>query len=180
MIFKKNFSSMAVSLLFVSISCNGAPSINRWIDSQGENKVSIEVSNNTQGKNILLNVFYYLNDEKKLKIEDFIAECELDSVLEINSKSIQVLELQDKNNKAFLFSYRIGCVGGVDPLPIKYFAFYKNNKYVLRGEETISCNGEKYGGEMPPKPDSKLKEEKELLFYMSKKWKEISKRKCNN
>lgn len=170
------YKILLVYVGLISISCNAAPVTNRWIDSGGENLTSIDISHN--GKNIMLDVFLFVDGEKKLKVKDYITDCELDSVLEINNKSVQVLELKNKSHKVFFFSYRIGCVGGIDPLPVKYFAFYKNNKYVLRGEETIICNGEKYGGEIPPKPDGKLKEEKELLFYMSEKWKKISKRTC--
>ncbi|MBO2029753.1 hypothetical protein J4734_29330 [Klebsiella pneumoniae] len=44
-------------------------------------------------------------------------------------------------------AYKIGCVGGIDPVIVKYFAFKNGVKYSLRGEEHIIVSSEGFGGE---------------------------------
>ncbi|MER4060189.1 hypothetical protein J8812_16610, partial [Klebsiella pneumoniae] len=78
-----------------------------------------------------------------------------------------------------LFAYKIGRVGGIDPVIVKYFAFKNGVKYSLRGEEHIIVGSEGFGGEKAPVPDFNLRNDKSLLKYMMGKWDSISTTKLN-
>lgn len=84
-------------------------------------------------------------------------------------KSIEVNNSFTDGEGTVLFAYKIGCIGGIDPITVKYFAYKNGVKHALRGEEHIIVANDGYGGENPPIPDHNLKNDKPLLNYMLKK-----------
>jgi len=103
-------------------------------------------------------------------LNDYVNDCEVDINLDMISESIEVNRSFSDNEGTVLFTYKIGCIGGIDPVPVKYFAYKNGVKYSLRGEEHLIVENDSYGGEKPPIPDRNLKNDKSLLNYMSKKW----------
>lgn len=114
------------------------------------------------------------SNEKKWSLKDYVSACDLDIMLDIIPESFEAIDLFNDNNKVVLFAYKIGCVGGIDPVDVKYFAFYKGKKYALRGQEMfIESTGvdENY---IPPTPDDNLRHNELLLKYMKKKWPSVA------
>ncbi|PJG59631.1 M949_RS01915 family surface polysaccharide biosynthesis protein [Aeromonas cavernicola] len=109
------------------------------------------------------------------EVRDYIYNCDVDSEMSLIENSLERKSIGGVQTT--LFAYRIGCFGGIDPIPIKYFAFQHGVKYALRGEETIQTPNGTYGGEGGPIPGSNLKKNTILYKYMQNKWKNISLRK---
>ncbi|MFM5583140.1 M949_RS01915 family surface polysaccharide biosynthesis protein [Aeromonas veronii] len=115
------------------------------------------------------------NGKVDFEVNDYIYNCELDSELSLIKTSLERKFIGGVQTT--LFAYRIGCFGGIDPTPIKYFAFQHGVKYALRGEETIQTPNGSYGGERGPIPGLNLKKNTILYKYMQDRWKDISLRK---
>lgn len=115
------------------------------------------------------------NGRVDFEVNDYIYNCELDSELSLIKYSLERKSIGGVQTT--LFAYRIGCVGGIDPIPIKYFAFQNGVKYALRGEETIQTPNGSYGGEIGPIPGRNLKKNTILYKYMQDRWEDISLRK---
>ncbi|MBR7631410.1 hypothetical protein KAT72_21045 [Aeromonas popoffii] len=115
------------------------------------------------------------NGRADFEVNDYIYNCELDSELSLIKTSLERKSIGGVQTT--LFAYRIGCFGGMDPIPIKYFAFQYGVKYALRGEETIQTPKGNYGGEGGPIPGRNLKKNIILYKYMQDRWKDISLRK---
>ncbi|MBL0605351.1 hypothetical protein JD515_04155 [Aeromonas caviae] len=109
------------------------------------------------------------------EVHDYIYNCELDSELSLIKTSLERKSIGGVQTT--LFAYRIGCFGGVEPIPIKYFAFQNGIKYALRGEETIQTPNGNYGGEGGVIPGQNLKKNTILYKYMLDRWNSISLRK---
>lgn len=123
---------------------------------------------------------YERNDSSGLELwalSDAVVDCPVDVVLNLIKDSFEVVDLFQDGHKVVLFAYKIGCVGGIDPVVVKYFAYHNGIKHALRGEEHIILGNDAYGGEEPPVPGLNLKNSKILLNYMMKKWPQISLRK---
>ncbi|WP_367398710.1 M949_RS01915 family surface polysaccharide biosynthesis protein [Rahnella aceris] len=151
----------------------------RWKDNSGEHLLVIkkEINQNNTGEH--LSVKQVTKGKVDWVLNDYVNDCEVDINLNVIKESIEVNRSFSNGEGAVLFAYKIGCIGGLDPVTVKYFAFKNGVKHALRGEEHIIVGGESYGGETPPIPDHNLKSDKALLNYMLKKWMVISTTKIN-
>lgn len=112
-------------------------------------------------------------------LNDYVNDCEVDINLDMITKSIEISRAFSNEETTVLFAYKIECIGGLDFVTVKYFAFKNGVKYALRGEGHIIVENGGYGGENPPTPDSNLRGDKLLLDFMLKKWGAISTKKVN-
>lgn len=148
-----------------------------WIDNSGEHKLVMETEVNKDNTGEHSSVKQVTKGKDDWILNDYVNDCEVDVNLNLIKESIEV-------NNSFadgtvLFACKIGCIGGVDPVAVKYFAYKNGVKYSLRGGEHIIVENGRYGGESPPVPDYNLKNDKPLLNYMLKKWKSILMKKIN-
>ncbi|HFZ1735256.1 TPA: M949_RS01915 family surface polysaccharide biosynthesis protein, partial [Pluralibacter gergoviae] len=107
-------------------------------------------------------------------LNDYVDSCDEDVKLNLIKNSIEIKNFFFGKGYTVLFAYKIGCVGGIDTVPVKYFAYNNGIKYSLRGEEHIIIGNDSYGGEREPIPDTNLKKNKKLLSYMRGKWKSVA------
>ncbi|POD89272.1 M949_RS01915 family surface polysaccharide biosynthesis protein [Pectobacterium odoriferum] len=151
----------------------------KWCDDSGKHNLVIkkEINQNNTGEH--LSVKQVTKGKVDWVLNDYVNDCEVDINLNVIKESIEVNRSFPNGEGAVLFAYKIGCIGGLDPVTVKYFAFKNGVKHALRGEEHIIVGSESYGGEIPPIPDYNLKNDKPLLNYMLKKWKAISTTKIN-
>lgn len=103
-------------------------------------------------------------------LKDFVRNCGEDMKLDIAPDSVEINKIFPDGVDTVLFAYKIGCVGGIDPVTVKYFSFKDGVKYSLRGEGRIIVGSDDFGGEKAPVPDFNLKNDKSLLKYMIGKW----------
>lgn len=145
-----------------------------WSDNQGEHSLAIEkgVYKNSNGEYLL--VKQTTNGKVDWLLNDYVKDCDVDIVLDIVSESLEIKKWSPSDEGIVLFAYKIGCIGGVDPVTVKYFAYSHGIKYALRGEEHIIIGEDSYGGENPPVADFNLKHNKQLYDYMLSKWKVVS------
>jgi len=113
---------------------------------------------------------------KLWSLKDYVGECNVDSSIELALPSFEVVDLFSSEDKVVLFAYTIGCIGGIDPVDVKYFAFYKGKKHSLRGRESFIGVEGVTDLAPPPVPDYNLRENKVILNYILKKWPSISAR----
>ena len=151
----------------------------RWKDNSGEHLLVIkkEINQNNIGEH--LSVKQVTKGKDDWILNDYVNDCEVDINLNVIKESIEINSSITDGEATVLFAYKIGCIGGIDPVAVKYFAYTNGVKYSLRGEEHIIVENGSYGGEKPPIPDWNLKNNKSLLNYMLKKWKSISTTKIN-
>lgn len=150
-----------------------------WIDDSGEHNLVMEKEINKNNTGEHLSVKQVTKGKDDCVLNDYVNDCEVDINLNVIMESIEVNSGIADGEGTVLFAYKIGCIGGIDPVTVKYFAYKNGVKYALRGEEYIIVENGSYGGENPPIPDSNLKSDKPLLSYMLKKWKAISTTKIN-
>ncbi|MGL6443582.1 hypothetical protein ACSZNM_14665 [Aeromonas hydrophila] len=62
-----------------------------------------------------------------------------DIELDVIDISIEVGSQSPNEGDIVLFTCKVGCVGWIDPIPIKYFAFQYGVKNALGCEETVRC-----------------------------------------
>lgn len=150
-----------------------------WIDDNGKHSLVIEkrVAKNSTSEH--LSVKQVTGGDIDWVLNDYVNDCEVDINLDVIAKSIEINRDFSNNGTAVLFAYKVGCIGGIDPVTVKYFAYKNGVKYALRGDEHIIVENGSYGGENLPIPDSNLKNDKPLLDYMLKKWGAISTTKLN-
>lgn len=143
----------------------------QWRTGNGaENNVDIFLNDNK----INVKATDGVSGEKLWSLSDYVSSCDLDLELDIIPDSLEVADLFNDGNDVVLFAYKIGCVGGIDPVDVKYFAFYKGQKYALRGQEIfISEDGVDEGYHIPV-PSYNLKNNEKLFEYMQKKWPSIA------
>lgn len=150
-----------------------------WIDNSGEHNLVIEKEMTKDQTEEHLSVKQLTKDNVDWVLNDYVNDCVLDIKLDVVPDSVEVNKTLSDGMDTVLFAYKIGCIGGLDPVTVKYFAYKNGVKYSLRGEEHIIVDGGSYGGETPPVPDYNLKKDKPLLNYMLGKWKSISTTKIN-
>lgn len=167
-------------LLIFSMSPTFAKSIisnTKWKDNSGEHLLVIEKGINSNGE--YLSVKQVTKGKDDWVLNDYVNDCEVDINLNVIKESIEINSSFTDGEGTVLFAYKIGCIGGIDPVTVKYFAYKNGVKYSLRGEEHIIVENGSYGGENPPVPDWNLKNNKSLLNHMLNKWKSISTTKIN-
>lgn len=168
----------AIFILFFILplsSLAGEPFINiMWSDNRGEHALIMEKGSykNNIGKYLLIKQIS--NSKIDWVLNDYVKDCDADIFLDVVKESIEIKNNNSVEGGTVLFAYKIGCVGGIDPVLVKYFAYHNGVKSSLKGEEHIIIGGDSYGGEIPPTPDYNLKHNKPLLDYMIGKWITIS------
>lgn len=70
-------------------------------------------------------------------LKDFVRNCGEDIKLDIAPDSVEVNKIFSDGVGTVLFAYKIGCVGGIDPVIVKYFAFKNGVKYSLREKSIL-------------------------------------------
>ncbi|WP_368545022.1 M949_RS01915 family surface polysaccharide biosynthesis protein [Enterobacter soli] len=150
-----------------------------WNDSSGKHTLIIDKKINSKDDGMTLLVRQVTGNRNDWILKDFVRNCGEDIKLEIVPSSVEVNKIFSDGVGTVLFAYKIGCIGGIDPVTVKYFAFKNGIKHSLRGEEHIIVGSEGFGGEKPPEPDFNLQNDKSLLKYMKEKWDLISTTKVN-
>ncbi|WP_292991983.1 M949_RS01915 family surface polysaccharide biosynthesis protein [Pantoea sp.] len=150
-----------------------------WSDNSGKHTVIIDKQLDSKGGGENLLIKQITNNREDWILRDYVRGCEEDVKLDVVVNSIEVNKSLSDDIGTVLFAYKIGCVGGIDPVTVKYFAFRNGMKYSLRGEEHIIVGSDGFGGEKAPAPDFNLRNDKSLLEYMMKKWTYISTTKIN-
>ena len=150
-----------------------------WNDSSGKHILIIDKKLYSIDGGMTLLVKQITGNSTDWTLKDFVRNCDEDIKLVIVPDSVEVNKTFSDGVGTVLFAYKIGCVGGIDPVTVKYFAFKDGVKYSLRGEEHIIVGSEGFGGEKAPVPDFNLKNDKSLLKYMVGKWNLISTTKVN-
>ncbi|MBH2847060.1 hypothetical protein I6U52_25570 [Serratia marcescens] len=150
-----------------------------WGDNSGKHTVIIDKRLDSKDGGESLLIRQITKNREDWILRDYVRDCEEDIKLEVVADSIEINKVLSGDIGTVLFAYKIGCVGGIDPVTVKYFAFRNGVKYSLRGEEHIIVGNDGFGGEKAPVPDFNLRNDKPLLEYMMRKWKSISTTKIN-
>ncbi|MCP5602477.1 hypothetical protein NL295_26855, partial [Klebsiella pneumoniae] len=141
-----------------------------WNDSSGKHVLIIDKKLDSKDGGMTLLVKQVTGYSNDWTLKDFVRNCGEDIKLDIAPDSVEVNKIFSDGVGTVLFAYKIGCVGGIDPVIVKYS---------LRGEEHIIVGSEGFGGEKAPVPDFNLRNDKSLLKYMMGKWDSISTTKIN-
>ncbi|EHM3443895.1 hypothetical protein K2B09_004718 [Salmonella enterica subsp. enterica] len=137
----------------------------QWHNDNGTiNSVNIAID----GNEINVNAISGNSGEEQWSLKDYVSQCELDLVLDMIPESFEVVDLFNDGDRVVLFAYKIGCIGGIDPVDVKYFAFYNGVKYALRGQEMFITDKGIDDEYIPPKPNYNLRNNSELFKYMKK------------
>lgn len=116
-----------------------------------------------------------LKSNKKIwSLKDKIRPCGGESLIEVPITSFEIIDLFEDGEEVVFFAYEMGCGGVEEPVDIKYFAYYKGNKYSLRGQSVIVSSDSAIREENKPHPDYNLRNNPKLLAYMLKKWPSVS------
>ena len=150
-----------------------------WIDDDGKHSLVIEKGGAKNSTSEHLSVKQVTEGNVDWILNDYVNECEVDINLDVITKSIEISRSFSNGGTTVLFAYKTGCIGGLDPVTVKYFAYKNGVKYSLRGEEHIIVGNDGFGGEKAPVPDFNLRNDKFLLEYMMRKWRSISTTKIN-
>ncbi|MBZ6072439.1 M949_RS01915 family surface polysaccharide biosynthesis protein [Aeromonas schubertii] len=159
--------------LFISASMPAFSYEKLWGSGNDVFMFSFLVNQNGDNLDLLSEGRY--NNNVEFKIHDYVHKCETDAEISLIDSSVEYKNINKLST--LLFAYKIGCVGGIEPYNIKYFAFQDGKKYALRGEEMIMTPEGVFGGENGPSPSVNLKRKKELMDYMLSKWRIFSLRK---
>ncbi|HFZ8993329.1 TPA: M949_RS01915 family surface polysaccharide biosynthesis protein [Citrobacter freundii] len=150
-----------------------------WSDSFGKHTLIIDKKLNSKEDGESLLVKQVTENSNDWILKDYVLNCDEDIKLDIVTDAVEVNKTFSDGVGTVLFAYKIGCIGGIDPVIVKYFAFRHGVKYSLRGEEHVIVGEHGFGGEKAPVPDFNLKNDKSLLKYMMGKWDSISTTKIN-
>lgn len=162
-----------------TVYADNSVSQERWTDNAGTHHVTfteVVSSNDPYTRSKYITVQQTTGGKQDWILRDYIEDCPLDFTIRFLPQSIEHRDLFASGTDVFLFAYRMGCFGGVDPLEVKYFAYYQGKKYALRGEEKIIMEKESYGGEKPPVADWNLRTNPTLLTYMQGRWPKLTTR----
>ncbi|MBO2025572.1 hypothetical protein J4733_09925 [Klebsiella pneumoniae] len=149
-----------------------------WNDSSGKHVLIIDKKLDSKDGGMTLLVKQVTGYSNDWTLKDFVRNCGEDIKLDIAPDSVEVNKIFSDGVGTVLFAYKIGCVGGIDPVIVKYFAFKNGVKYSLR-EKSILLSVVRAWWEKAPVPDFNLRNDKSLLKYMMGKWDSISTTKIN-
>lgn len=164
-------------VLYQSVFASSEIFQKEWNDSSGKHILIIDKNLYSKEGGVTLLVKQITGNSTDWTLKDFVRNCDEDIKLVIVPDEVN--EKISAGTGTVLFAYKIGCVGGIDPVAVKYFAFRDGVKYSLRGEEHIIVGDYEFGGEKDPVPDFNLQNDRSLLKYMTKKWVSISLSKAN-
>ncbi|WP_436883267.1 M949_RS01915 family surface polysaccharide biosynthesis protein [Enterobacter asburiae] len=170
--------------LFVNLSAFAKETLlyKTWDDLAGHHEVTFtrgDLASDEFGGGKYLIVEQKTGAHLDWHLKDYLTECDADKILDLANGSVEFKNVFNDGVMTVLFAYRIGCVGGIDAVDLKYFAYHNGIKYSLRGEENlvVSNDGNKNDKPRNPVPDYNLRTTKPLLSYMINKWPLISVRK---
>lgn len=170
-------SIFLIVLMSVSVSASEEIIDKNWYNSSGAHSLVIVKDKLKGNSGEHLFVKKTTNGKQDWVLNDYVLSCDNDMDLNVIDSSVEVRSLSSNEGDIVFFAYKAGCVGGIDPVPIKYFSYKDGVKYALRGEETIQTPNGNYGGEGGPIPGRNLKKNIILYKYMQDRWKDISLRK---
>lgn len=103
----------------------------RWKDNSGEHLLVIrkEINQNNIGEH--LSVKQVTKGKDDWILNDYVNDCEVDINLNVIKESIETNSSLTDGEGSVLFAYKIGCIGGIDPVTVKYFAYKNGVKYSL-------------------------------------------------
>lgn len=159
-----------IMLPFFTEANEYSPEIHYKLQWQDNNDVINNVDIFLAGNKIDAKAMSGGSNVNQWSLKDYVSACDLDIILDIIPESFEAIDLFNDGNKVVLFAYKIGCVGGIDPVDVKYFAYYKGIKYALRGKEMFIGSSGVDENYTPPTPNKNLKHNECLLTYMQKKW----------
>ncbi|MEZ0583049.1 M949_RS01915 family surface polysaccharide biosynthesis protein [Erwinia sp. STN24] len=141
----------------------------------GTHKVKIDINEENFGniKNARITASEYVRDKKIWSLVDYVNKCPLDINMALIKDSFEIKKINGSFD-AVLFSYTIGCVGGLDPVTVKYFAYENGVKHSLRGEERMIIPNGVIDDNVKPVPDTNLKNNILLYKYMTSNWHKAS------
>ncbi|MGV3347036.1 M949_RS01915 family surface polysaccharide biosynthesis protein [Enterobacteriaceae bacterium LUAb1] len=141
----------------------------------GTHKVRIDINeeNNVDTKNAKITASEYVKDKKVWSLDDYINKCPLDINMALIKDSFEIKKVNGSFDAVF-FSYTIGCVGSLDPVTVKYFAYENGMKHSLRGEERMVTPDGVIDDNVKPVPDANLKNNVLLYNYMISNWTKAS------
>ncbi|ELQ3995453.1 hypothetical protein RNP97_002288 [Enterobacter bugandensis] len=137
----------------------------------GVHKVRIDIQEENIGgiKSSKITASEYVNNKKIWSLVDYVNKCQLDINMALIKDSFEIKKINDSLDTV-LFAYTIGCVGGLDPVAVKYFAYENGVKHSLRGEERMITPVGVIDDNVRPLPDTNLKNNILLHKYMLNNW----------
>lgn len=139
------------------------------VDGVHKVTISIQEGNSDDLKNAKITASEYVNDKKIWGLVDYVNKCPLDINMDLIKGSFEIEKINGSLDTV-LFSYTIGCVGGLDPVGVKYFAYENGVKHSLRGEERIITSDGVIDDHVKPVPDANLINNIRLYKYMTDNW----------
>lgn len=168
--------TLALALMFVPVVSIFATTFTKEFErSDGIHKVKIDIyeENNGNAKNSRVTASEYVKNKKVWSLVDYVNNCPLDINMALINDSFEIKKVNGSFD-VVLFSYTIGCVGGLDPVTVKYFSYENGMKHSLRGEERMVTPDGVIDENVKPVPDANLKNNALLYKYMTSNWSKAS------
>ncbi len=144
-------------------------------DTDGSHAVYVEQAKSKKG-DLELRAFGFVKKGKWEKVwaaNDFVRDCDLDSVLEYRAKSLGITDLDEDGVAEVTFAYELTCAGDVSPRTLKILMYEAATKYAVRGETIVDVGGgEKVGGSHTP--DASLQGAPAFAKHLESRWKELT------
>ncbi|MBM7344033.1 M949_RS01915 family surface polysaccharide biosynthesis protein [Pantoea coffeiphila] len=172
----KSKITLALFLVVLPISSSFASKFTKdFYRTDGVHRVTIDIQeeNLDDFKNAKIIASEYVKNKKIWGLVDYVNRCQLDINMDLIKGSFEIKKINGTFNTV-LFSYTIGCVGGLDPVTVKYFAYENGVKHSLRGEERIITPDGVIDDNVTPVPDANLKNNIPLYKYMISNWHKAS------
>jgi|GEM_PF-4233688 len=108
-------------------------------DNSGEHLLVIKkvINQNNTGEH--LSVKKVAKGKDDWALNDYVNNCEVDINLSVIKESIEVNNSFIDGEGIVSFAYKIGCIGGLDPVTVKYFAFKKWNEACFERGGAYHC-----------------------------------------
>lgn len=94
-----------------------------WNDNSGIHTLTIDKKLDSKEGGVTLLVTQVTGNSNDWTLQDFVRNCGEDMKLDILPDSVEVNKIFSDGVETVSFAYKIGCVGGIDPVAVKYFAF---------------------------------------------------------
>lgn len=167
-----NKIKLALFLVTLPVMSSFASTFTKEFDrGDGVHKVRIDIEEENLGdiKNSKITASEYVKNKKIWSLFDFVNKCQLDINMALINNSFEVKKVNDSLDTVF-FAYTIGCVGGLEPVAVKYFAYENGIKHSLRGEVRMITPDGVIDNNVRPIPDTNLKNNILLSKYMLNNW----------
>lgn len=168
--------TLTLFLVVLSVSSSFASTFTKEFErADGVHKVRIDIKEESLDdiKNAKITASEYVKDKKIWSLVDYVNKCPLDINMDLIKSSFEIKKINGSFDTV-LFAYTIGCVGGLDPVTVKYFAYENGVKHSLRGEERMITPDGVIDDNVKPVPDANLKNNILLYKYMTSNWHKAS------